>query len=360
MTTFEELLPLPPYSLSEAEKTPRLLAGLRSLTRHHYERCPDYARLLDVMHPRWAEASSLEELPYLPVSVFKTHALRSIPQEEVYKVLTSSGTTSARPSRVTLDRVAAGRQSRALARVMTHELGPRRRPMLVIDSAGFLTDRKSFNARAAGILGLSAFGRDHFYALRADLSVDEEGLRAWLARHAGEPLFAFGFTFMAWRFAQALGGRGIDLSSAVLVHGGGWKKLEAEAVSRPAFKEGMKELLGVGQVRDFYGMVEQIGSVFLECERGLLHAPLFADVLIRDPRTWRPAAPGRAGVVQVFSLLPTSYPGHSLLTEDLGVPAGVDDCPCGRRGRTFTILGRVPKAEPRGCSDAAREPEARA
>jgi hypothetical protein len=352
MRTFEELLPLPPYALADGEKGPRLLSGLRALTRHHHERCPEYARVLDVLHPRWAEASRLEDLPYLPVSVFKTHALKSVSAEQVYKVLTSSGTTSSSPSRVTLDRAAAGRQSLALARVMTHELGPRRRPMLVIDSAEQLSSA-AFSARKAGIVGLSTFGRDHFYALRADLSVDEEGLRAWLARHAGEPLLAFGFTFMAWTFARALAGRGVDLSSAVLVHGGGWKKLESEAVSRPRFKEAMREAVGVGQVRDFYGMVEQIGSVFLECEQGALHAPLFADVLFRRPGTWERAGRGELGVAQVFSLLPTSYPGHSLLTEDLGMELGLDDCPCGRKGRTFLISGRAPASEPRGCSDTA-------
>jgi hypothetical protein len=352
MRTFEELLPLPPYALAEAEKAPRLLAGLLALTRHHHERCPEYARVLDVRHPGWEGAASLAELPYLPVSVFKSHALKSVPAEQVYKVLTSSGTTSSTPSRVTLDRDAAGRQSRALARVMTHELGPRRRPMLVIDSAELLADRSSFSARKAGVVGLSSFGRDHFFALRPDLSVDEDGLRAWLARHAGEPLLAFGFTFMAWRFAQSLAGRGVDLSSAVLVHGGGWKKLESEAVSRPAFKDALRRALGLGQVRDFYGMVEQIGSVFLECERGVLHAPLFADVLFRRPSTWEPAARGETGVAQVFSLLPTSYPGHSLLTEDLGEWVGLDDCPCGRKGRTFLIHGRAPASEARGCSDA--------
>jgi hypothetical protein len=352
MRTFEELLPLPPYALADREKGPRLLSGLRALTAHHRERCPEYARVLDVLHPGWASAARLEDLPYLPVSVFKTHALKSVPAGEVYKVLTSSGTTSSAPSRVTLDRAAAGRQSLALARVMTHELGPRRRPMLVIDSAEQLRSA-AFSARKAGIVGLSTFGRDHFYALKADLSVDEEGLRAWLARHAGEPLLAFGFTFMAWTFARALAGRGVDLSSAVLVHGGGWKKLESEAVSRPRFKQALREAVGVGQVRDFYGMVEQIGSVFLECEQGVLHAPLFADVLFRRPGDWGRAARGEPGVAQVFSLLPTSYPGHSLLTEDMGMELGLDDCPCGRKGRTFLISGRAPAAEPRGCSDTA-------
>ena len=49
-----------------------------------------------------------------------------------------------------------------------------------------------------------------------------------------------------------------------------------------------------------------------------------------------------------FALLAS---GHSLLTEDLGVLLGEDDCPCGRKGKYFKVTGRVPRAEVRGCSD---------
>ena len=60
---------------------------------------------------------------------------------------------------------------------------------------------------------------------------------------------------------------------------------------------------------------------------------------------------GEKGLVQVASVLPRSYPGHILLTEDEGRVLGEDDCPCGRKGRYFEILGRVKQAEIRGCSD---------
>ena len=53
----------------------------------------------------------------------------------------------------------------------------------------------------------------------------------------------------------------------------------------------------------------------------------------------------------MVSVLPGSYPGHSLLTEDEGVILGEDDCPCGRKGKYFHILGRLKNAEIRGCSD---------
>ena len=52
-----------------------------------------------------------------------------------------------------------------------------------------------------------------------------------------------------------------------------------------------------------------------------------------------------------MSILPKSYPGHSILTEDEGVLLGIDDCSCGRKGKYFEVLGRIKNVEIRGCSD---------
>jgi hypothetical protein len=60
---------------------------------------------------------------------------------------------------------------------------------------------------------------------------------------------------------------------------------------------------------------------------------------------------GETGVIQVLSLLPGSYPGHSLLSEDMGVIEKVDPRQDGWMGKGLRIFGRVPKAELRGCSD---------
>ena len=48
---------------------------------------------------------------------------------------------------------------------------------------------------------------------------------------------------------------------------------------------------------------------------------------------------GEPGVIESLSLLPRSYPGHAVLTEDVGVLLGEDDCPCGRLGKYFTVTG---------------------
>jgi phenylacetate-coenzyme A ligase PaaK-like adenylate-forming protein len=145
-------------------------------------------------------------------------------------------------------------------------------------------------------------------------------------------------------------------TGSVLIHGGGWKRLQDQQVDNATFKARLREQLGIERVFNYYGMVEQVGSIFMECEQGRLHAPTFADVVVRDPLTLDPLPPGQVGVVQVLSALPVSYPGHSLLTEDLGLLHGEDDCPCGRLGRTFSVLGRMPQVEMRGCSDTRTLP----
>ena len=98
-------------------------------------------------------------------------------------------------------------------------------------------------------------------------------------------------------------------------------------------------------------MVEQTGCVYMQCEYGHLHASVFSDVIMRRSKDFSVCDIGEQGIIQVVSMLPESYPGHSLLTEDEGTILGVDDCPCGRKGKYFKIKGRLKNAEIRGCSD---------
>ena len=343
------------FGLQRDVKRAWLTQGLNALTRHHVDNCAPYARVIASIWPGATDAPDLESLPWLPVRLFKSMDLRSIPASEVAKTLVSSGTSGAAVSRIFLDAETARMQAKALTRIFAQFAGKQRMPMLVVDDDGFLHDRTRFNARAAGILGFSNFGRDHFYLLDAQLRPDWSALDAWLTQHPDQPVFLFGFTFIIWQslvMAARRDGRSFRLpGGSLLVHGGGWKKMEEQKVDNATFKAGLGEVLGLERVHNFYGMVEQVGSVFFECGEGHLHAPAYADIIVRDPTNLAPAPVGSAGLVQVVSLLPRSYPGHSLLTEDLGVLHGEDDCPCGRLGKHFSVLGRVKNVEIRGCSD---------
>ncbi|MEC2077302.1 acyl-protein synthetase [Metabacillus fastidiosus] len=342
-----------PYDLMKNEKEKKLIMQLNGLTMHHMNNSQAYKAMIE-KSGGFILASSLEEIPYLPVQLFKLMDLVSVPQEEVVKVLTSSGTTGQQVSKIHLDKETSVNQTKALVDVMKPVLGGKRLPMIILDTKSVLKDRRSFSARGAGILGFSTFGRKHFYALNDDMSMDWKGLEEFLSEHYGSRILLFGFTFMIWKhvYQEALRkGIKMDLGDSVLIHGGGWKRLQEEAVDADTFRESLREQLDIKQVHNYYGMVEQVGSIFVECEYGHLHTPNYADVIIRDPITFEPLLNRKQGLIQVLSILPKSYPGHSLLTEDLGTILGEDDCPCGWRGKYFEVAGRIPKAELRGCSD---------
>lgn len=342
-----------PYDLRQPIKEQQLLQKLNVLTAWHTESCQSYEKMLSKSGQKNV-AMTLESVPYLPVQLFKLLELKSISDEEVTKVLTSSGTTGQQVSKIYLDKETALQQTKTLVKVMKPVLGDKRLPMIILDTKSVLKNRQSFSARGAGILGFANFGRKHFYALNDDMTLDIEGLQAYLETYKGQRILLFGFTFMIWQYVfKEIRDKklSINFGDSILIHGGGWKKLKNEAVDAQTFNQLLKQHLGIQEVHNYYGMVEQVGSIFVECSEGHLHAPNYADIIIRNPLTFEPVAIGEEGLIQVVSELPKSYPGHSLLTEDLGTIHGIDNCTCGWKGKYFSVAGRIPKAEIRGCSD---------
>ena len=180
-----------------------------------------------------------------------------------------------------------------------------------------------FSARGAGILGFSQFGRDTTYLLDEEMELATDALLAFSERHHGEPVFLFGFTFMVWEY---LFKRCVDRGVRLDLRGGqhpaarrrveearGGARVERGLQARPA--RPARDSL---EIHNYYGMVEQTGAIHMECERGFFHAPWCGDVLVRDSATLDVLPFGSPGLVQVMSDLPRSYPGHVLLTEDIG------------------------------------------
>lgn len=355
--TFENMLELEPYSLKKEEKQEILSERLISLSRYHYRSCNAYKKIIDAFDIDLGQADTYYEIPFLPVRLFKELNLRSVPTQEIIKTMTSSGTTGQKVSQIFVDRKTASYQQKTLVKIVSSFTGSLRMPMLIIDCPSVIKNRSMFSARGAGILGFSIFGRDKMYAFNDDMELDMKGVSDFLERHRGERVFLFGFTFIIWQhFYKELlklkeKGMELDLSKGILIHGGGWKKLESEAVSQREFHDKLQQVCRLQEVYDYYGMVEQTGCIYMQCEYGHLHASIFSDVITRRPEDFSVCKIGEKGIIQVLSAIPESYPGHSLLTEDEGVILGEDDCPCGRKGKYFSVSGRLKNAEIRGCSD---------
>ena len=350
----EKWLKIEPYSFTVDQKQKWLSESLMHLTQHHKARCKQYARLLDVHQSLSTYTEGLEGVPYIPARLFKEFELLSIDQSEIFKTMTSSGTSGQSVSKIFLDRETASLQTKVLSRIMRSLIGKKRLPMLVVDHPGVVKNRQMFSARGAGILGFSMFGQDITYALDDDMRLDLPAIEAFLQRHPDGPIFVFGFTFMIWQYlVMPLLEKNniINLDRGILLHGGGWKKLASANVTNEDFKSKIKSSLSINKVVNYYGMVEQTGALYLECEHGFLHAPAYSDIIIRRPLDFSVADVGESGLIQTLSMLPLSYPGHSILTEDIGYIQGEDDCKCGTLGKYFKVTGRIAKAEVRGCSD---------
>ena len=351
---FSEMILVPPYSFNREEKKEFLGARLRELTRRHMEACEEYRKIVSLLGIKCEEIMSQYDCPFLPVRIFKDREMKSISSDEIFKTMTSSGTTGQQVSRIFLDRNTASYQQKTLVKIVNEFTGRSRMPMLIIDSPSVVKDRRMFSARGAGILGFSIFASSKKYALNEDMSIDLEGIKEFLEQHRGERVLLFGFTFMIWQYFYkelAKMPRILDLSHGVLIHGGGWKKLAEESVETEKFKDELKRVCGISEVHDYYGMVEQTGCIYMECEQGHLHTSIFSDVITRRKEDFSVCDYGEEGIIQVVSAIPESYPGHSILTEDMGIVLGEDDCPCGRLGKYFRVTGRIKNAEIRGCSD---------
>lgn len=358
MIKIEEILDIEPFSLANGEKRIMLTKFINQLTRHHYHNSPEYKKMLDGLSIDLNHDLNLEQIPFLPVRLFKLFDLYSVDKNDIIKTLTSSGTTGQLVSKIFLDRQTANMQTKILTKIVSTILGSKRLPMLIVDSDAIIKNRQMFSARGAGIVGFSMFGTQLTYILDFEMNLLVEKITEFVEKNKGQNVFIFGFTFMIWQhLIESCKKLNIyfDLSNATIIHGGGWKKLQSSNITNNEFREMLKKYLNITKVHDYYGMVEQTGSIYIECEFSNMHAPVYSDIIIRRTSDFSVADNNEIGIIQLISILPLSYPGHSILTEDEGVILGVDNCKCGRLGKYFKILGRLKSAEIRGCSDTYAE-----
>lgn len=357
----DALLAAPTFSLEPAEHEARLLALLQNELTYAAKRNERLARYLDAWPSDYRTAKSVADLPYLPVGAFKVSPPLTLnATQNIVRTLASSSTTGQTPSRVALDAPTSRRMVKGVVAITSDFIGSMRRPYLVIDTAETLSGDGQLGARAAAIQGLRPFATEMVCCLNGDGAgeprIDEPRLSSFAAKWGTAEVLAYGFTFVIWQhFVRPLRERGIRLQmpNMRVLHSGGWKRLQDQAVTREAFAAGVAEVFGCGtdRVLDFYGMVENVGIIYPDCEYGHKHVPAFAAVIVRDPLTLRPVAEGQQGLVQVCSVLPTSFPGFLVLTDDIAQVIRYDGCACGRRGISFRFVKRVPQAEIRGCGN---------
>ncbi len=344
-------LNLNPYSFDKKTKEEYFSSEVNKLTRYHYNKSKVYKKIIDSFGYNKKKDYELNDLPFVSTRIFKEVDLLSIKKSEIFKILRSSGTSGSVPSKIFLDKKNANEQRKILNKIFSYSVCEKRLPILIIGKKPNF-DKLSFDAKAAAILGFLIFGFDHHYFLDQKDRIDKTEFNNFFEKYQNKKFLIFGFTsdvYLKFLNNKQFNNK-IDLSNGILLHGGGWKKLASLNISNNNFKKKILDKFNLKKVINYYGLIEQVGSIFFECSKcNVFICSDYSDLIIRD-RDLNPIEKG-IGFVQLMSLIPTSYPGHNILTEDLGEIVSLNGCDCGKKGKTFRIHGRILNSEIRGCSN---------
>jgi hypothetical protein len=363
----DELLRQAPYATRPGEDQSLLRAAVRESVEHHCEHCPAFDRWYrkQGVDPS-AEIEDLTRVPFLPVSIFKRMSLESIGEADIVRVLRSSATSSQTPSRVVLDRLTRDRQMRTLGVMLSSLMGSARRPFVVLDAAASQGGDLELSARVAGLRGYLMMASETHYALEnqnGSLELNAEKLAALLEQFRSKqiPVCLIGYTYMLYQYVVAplvRAGRRIPLpEGSMVLHFGGWKRLASQAVDRERLNAEVAHVFPMSEpcVRDVYGFTEQLGIIYPDDGHGVRLAPVYSEVIVRDPITLEPLRDGAPGLLEFITPLPNSYPGIALLLDDMGRIVSRNQGRGGLYGTRFEVLGRAQGAEIRGCGDTLPE-----
>ncbi len=365
MVCYENLLRLPAYGVEKSIKKEFFLNAMQEAFEFQMRFCKPFQsyikrRGIDEAY----KFSCIEDFPYLPVQAFKEFGKylvtsQGVSNERVFMLESSS--TSGRPSTINVDRTTAKRQTQLMTRTLANFLGNKKIRFIVVDIDPANTDKIILGARFAATLGFLNFANSVTYVLTEDsngqlkLDIDKFLSELHSAHDSGEQFVVFGFTYMLYQFI--LGDRRFKKiasknKNGFLLHIGGWKKLESQKIDRQEFNRLCEDIVGINQekVIDVYGFTEQMGLIYPSFGIGNKICSTYSDVLVRDPVTLRILPHGSEGVLQFLSPMPYSYPGLSILTDDLGMICE-DEVVNGVLHKAFKITGRTKKAEVRGCGD---------
>lgn len=328
---------------------------LNNSISHHKKGCSSFNKFLRNKNITTnVNKSNIYNFPYIHVSVFKRYSknLISIDENDIVKKLSSSA-TSGMPSSIYLDKEAIKSQSRLMGEIMRNYLGDKRRPMVVYDLEPKKDSINEIGARYAAIAGYLRFSNNTFFALKKDagkIVLDDVGLKKFISEN--ENIIHFGFTYIVYEYLLNSNFNSISKSNGdnLLIHIGGWKKLENKKISKQKYEILCKEKISLSKVIDVYGFTELMGINFPDCEEGWKHIPNNVRVIVRDEISRNPIKNQSPGLLQFISPFPKSYCGVSILTDDIGILSD-EKCKCGRETNRIKIIGRRKKAEVRGCGD---------
>ena len=301
---------------------------------------------------------TIDEIPFIPSTIFKKLKLSSVHKDDIIKTVHSSSTTGKTPSTILIDKITSERQQKILISILSNFIGKDRKSFLILESKDNVSTGNEMSSRSSAVRGLTPFMKTINFILQNDLTLNFEILNKFKFENTKSNAI-FGFTWILYLFIEKYqNDKNVKdlfskLNKPLILHSGGWKKLQNIKISKTEFNRKVSDFFqtDTNNVIDFYGLVEQLGTIYPDCKYGFKHVPRYSHIIIRDIHTLEPVKNGNRGFIQILTPIPHSYPGVSILTDDIGEIVGVDSCKCGRKGICFKFLERIKTADLAGCGD---------
>jgi phenylacetate-coenzyme A ligase PaaK-like adenylate-forming protein len=294
---------------------------------YQYEHVEVYRQFCDFLnHPK---PTSWEEIPFIPIELFKTHRIMDDSQSKEDVLFLSSGTTgSIRSSHYVID---VSLYERSFFSTFELFFGkPQECAILALLPNYVEQGSSSLVYMVNQLIAHSPFPESGFYlqdAERLCQSIDR-------LRSSRTKIVLFGVSYALLDLAE----KKLDLSGVTVVETGGMKGRRKEII-KEELHHVLSKGLNVQPIASEYGMTELLSQAYA-ISAGKFQTPPWMKIAIRDPEdpfTW--LKDGKSGGISVIDLA-NLHSCSFIHTQDLG-----------RIDRDyFYVLGRFDQSDIRGCN----------
>ena len=297
---------------------------------YQYKNNSVYRTYCDLLRRKPQDINHIEEIPFLPISFFKSHKVISS-EASAEVTFSSSGTTGAQTSKHYVTNINVYEES--FRRGFTHFYN-------TVDNYAVLALLPSYLEREGSSLiymvqdlieksnnPASGFYLNDLNALVQNLKKLEE---------QGQKVLLIGVSFALLDLAENFK---LNLKHTIVMETGGMKGRRKEII-RQELHEILKQGLGVDTVHSEYGMTELLSQAYA-LKNGIFECPPWMQILIRDPEDALTLLPeGKSGGINIIDLANINSCSF-IATQDLGKNLG---------GGKTEILGRFDNSDIRGCN----------
>jgi len=304
--------------------------------RFQYEYNPVYQQYCDVINTDVAAVDRLEKIPFLPVSFFKTHAVKTT-EFEPEAVFESSGTTTSVNSRHLVKDLAIYRKSFMTCYERFYG-SPRSKCILGLLPSYLERNNSSLVMMTDELIKASADPLSGFYLY------DLEKLHRTILHNEllKLPTLLIGVTYALLEFAEKYP---MQLRHTIVMETGGMKG-RREEMTRHQVHELLQKQFAIGLVHSEYGMTELLSQAYSKGD-GIFHCPAWMKILLRDEDdpfhvTGADGAINHplTGAINIIDLA-NIYSCSFIATDDIARL---------QSNGSFEVLGRMDSSDIRGCS----------